>query len=80
LDIGTRGGPISELWIGTSGYVYQHWRRGEFYPEGLRQRDELAWYASRFRTVELNNPFYRLPEPETFSAGATRCPKGSSSP
>jgi len=29
-------------------------------------RDELAWYAERFRTVELNNPFYRLPEATTF--------------
>jgi uncharacterized protein YecE (DUF72 family) len=37
-----------------------------FYPEGLRQRDELGFYAERFRTVELNNPFYRLPAPESF--------------
>lgn len=57
---------MSGLWIGTSGYVYPHWRRGVFYPEGLRQRDELGWYADRFRTVELNNPFYRLPAPESF--------------
>ena len=57
---------MSELWVGTSGYVYPHWRRGVFYPEGLRQREELGWYADRFRTVELNNPFYRLPAPESF--------------
>jgi uncharacterized protein YecE (DUF72 family) len=55
------------LWIGTSGYVYPHWRRGVFYPKGLRQREELAYFAARFRTVELNNPFYRLPEPEAFN-------------
>ena len=52
--------------IGTSGYVYRHWRAGVFYPPGLRQRDELAWYAEQYRTVELNNPFYRLPEASTF--------------
>jgi uncharacterized protein YecE (DUF72 family) len=57
---------VSGLWVGTSGYVYPHWRRGVFYPGGLRQRDELGWYADRFRTVELNNPFYRLPAPESF--------------
>ena len=57
---------MSELWVGTSGYVYVHWRRGVFYPEGLRQKDELGYYAQRFRTVELNNPFYRLPAPESF--------------
>ena len=76
MDIGTRGGPISEPWVGTSGYVYPHWRRGEFYPEGLRHRDELAWYASRFRTVELNNPFYRLPEPDTFRRWRDAVPEG----
>jgi uncharacterized protein YecE (DUF72 family) len=53
------------LWIGTSGYAYRHWRGGVFYPPGLRAADELAWYASRFRTVELNNPFYRVPTVET---------------
>ena len=55
---------MSELWVGTSGYVYPHWRRGVFYPVGLRQRDELAFYARHFSTVELNNPFYRLPGPD----------------
>jgi uncharacterized protein YecE (DUF72 family) len=54
------------IWIGTSGYVYRHWRKGVFYPAGLRARDELDFYASRFPTVELNNPFYRLPTAEMF--------------
>jgi uncharacterized protein YecE (DUF72 family) len=67
---------MSERWIGTSGYVYPHWRRRVFYPEGLRQREELAWYASRFRTVELNNPFYRLPEPESFDRWRDAVPEG----
>lgn len=67
---------MSERWIGTSGYVYPHWRRGVFYPEGLRQRDELTWFATRFRTVELNNPFYRLPEPESFDRWRDGVPEG----
>jgi uncharacterized protein YecE (DUF72 family) len=58
--------PLSTLFLGTSGYVYRHWRGGVFYPAGLRHREELAWYSGRFRTVELNNPFYRLPEAATF--------------
>ena len=52
--------------IGTSGYVYRHWRGGVFYPAGLRAREELAWYAARFSTVELNYPFYRVPARATF--------------
>jgi uncharacterized protein YecE (DUF72 family) len=55
------------IWIGTSGYVYRHWRKGVFYPAGLPAREELAYYASRFSTVELNNPFYRLPTAEMFT-------------
>lgn len=54
------------IWIGTSGYVYRHWRKGVFYPSGLPAREELAYYASRFPTVELNNPFYRLPTAQMF--------------
>jgi uncharacterized protein YecE (DUF72 family) len=36
-----------------------------FYPAGLPAHRELSWYAERFPTVELNNPFYRLPESTT---------------
>jgi uncharacterized protein YecE (DUF72 family) len=55
-----------QIWIGTSGYVYRHWRKGVFYPSGVPARDELSYYANRFPTVELNNPFYRLPTVEMF--------------
>ncbi|MBA2459507.1 MAG: DUF72 domain-containing protein [Gemmatimonadales bacterium] len=71
----TQGAP-PPLWVGTSGYVYRHLRHGVFYPESLPQRDELAWYAARFRTVELNNPFYRLPEAATFARWRDAVPPG----
>ncbi len=51
--------------IGTSGWVYPHWRE-RFYPKGLPQTRWLEHYAERFETVELNNPFYRQPERATF--------------
>lgn len=54
-----------EVRIGTSGYVYPHWR-GHFYPKELPQRRWLEHYAERFDTVELNNPFYRQPSREAF--------------
>jgi uncharacterized protein YecE (DUF72 family) len=63
-----------EVRIGTSGYVYPHWRKGVFYPLGLAAKQELAYYAARFRTVELNNPFYRLPTPEMFIRWRERTP------
>src|SRR5918999_5359730 len=57
---------LTDVWIGTSGYVCRHWRKGVFYPSGLKLREELSYYAIRFSTVELNNPFYRLPTAEMF--------------
>jgi uncharacterized protein YecE (DUF72 family) len=65
-----------KMWIGTSGYVYRHWRKGVFYPIGLKIRDELAFYAARFPTVELNNPFYRLPTAEMFARWRHATPEG----
>jgi uncharacterized protein YecE (DUF72 family) len=63
-----------EVWIGTSGYVYKHWRNGVFYPPGLPAKEELPFYAQHFRTVELNNPFYRLPPRATFVSWRRRTP------
>lgn len=52
-------------YIGTSGYHYAHWR-GVFYPPRLPVSRWLAFYAQHFATLELNNPFYRLPSEVAF--------------
>jgi uncharacterized protein YecE (DUF72 family) len=51
---------MADVYIGTSGWHYQHWK-GPFYPEKLPASRMLDYYAQHFRTVELNNTFYRLP-------------------
>ncbi len=51
---------MERVLVGCSGWVYKDWR-GSFYPEKLPQREWLRHYAERFRTVEVNNTFYRLP-------------------
>ncbi len=61
--------------IGCSGWQYRHWR-GSFYPAELPQARWFEFYASRFDTVELNNPFYRLPERETFARWREAAPAG----
>jgi uncharacterized protein YecE (DUF72 family) len=53
--------------VGTSGYVYRDWR-ARFYPRRLGAAGWLRFYADHFPTVELNNPFYRLPRAQTFAA------------
>ena len=50
------------LYVGTSGYSYKEWK-GSFYPESIPAKDMLHYYASHFQAVELNNTFYRLPQP-----------------
>lgn len=61
--------------IGTSGYVYPHWRQ-RFYPRKVPARAWLGFYARHFDTVELNNPFYRLPQARTFRAWREAVPEG----
>lgn len=49
-----------ELQIGCSGWYYWHWG-GQFYPEDLPRKQWFEHYSSKFRTVELNAPFYSWP-------------------
>lgn len=51
--------------IGTSGWTYPHWRR-DFYPAGLRHRDELGFLAGQLNTVEINGSFYSLQRPSSY--------------
>ncbi len=51
--------------IGTSGWVYGHWRE-ILYPKGLPSRSWFAHYSRYFDTVEINNSFYRLPTEAMF--------------
>jgi|SRR6476646_3947314 len=64
-----------DIRIGISGWRYAGWR-GVFYPEGLRQKDELAFVAQSFRTVEINGTFYSLQRPEYFTAWRDATPNG----
>lgn len=66
---------MAKLFVGTSGYSYSHWENGVFYPVGLPKNKELEYYAQHFDTVELNNPFYRLPSQETFENWERRVPE-----
>jgi len=54
---------MSDLLIGTSGYDYPEWK-GVFYPEDLKRKDFLSFYATQFNALELNNTFYNMPTAE----------------
>lgn len=61
------------LRIGTSGWTYESWW-GPFFPEGLRKKEALCYYASVFACVELNAPFYRTPTLEAVRGWADQTP------
>ena len=61
--------------VGTSGYAYKEWK-GSFYPADLPADGMLRFYGSRFRTVEINNTFYRMPTEKVVVGWAADVPDG----
>jgi uncharacterized protein YecE (DUF72 family) len=59
--------------IGISGWRYAPWR-GKFYPQALRQADELSYVAGKFHIVEINGTFYALQKPQFFAAWRDAAP------
>jgi len=53
---------MMNLFVGTSGYSYKEWK-GNFYPDDLPAKEMLSYYARRLPAVEINNTFYRQPQP-----------------
>lgn len=54
----------AKYFIGCSGWFYWRWR-GAFYPEALSTGEWFAYYASLFKTVEINASFYSWPTAAT---------------
>jgi uncharacterized protein YecE (DUF72 family) len=61
------------LYVGTSGFSYKPWK-GTFYPQDLPDKQMLRYYGERFRTVEINNTFYRMPKTAVLEAWAAEVP------
>lgn len=67
---------MAHVRVGTSDWNYPHWRRGAFYPAGLKQRLEFEHYASVFDTVEINGSFYRTPSSKSAGQWHAQAPVG----
>lgn len=61
--------------VGVGGWNFAPWRQ-TFYPEGLRQKDELAFMASQLSAVEVNGTFYRTQTTATFRGWHDATPDG----
>lgn len=64
---------VVDGYVGTSGYQYDFWR-GNVYEAGLDKKDMLAAYAQQFRSVEVNNTFYRMPKTDVVQKWADTVP------
>ncbi len=49
-----------KIHLGCSGFHYKEWK-GSFYPEKLPQSKWFQFYCEHFKTLEINNTFYKFP-------------------
>lgn len=64
-----------KIHVGTCGWHYDHWR-GPFYPDRIPAEEMLSFYQKHFRTAEINNSFYRLPQKKTLQIWKETVPAG----
>jgi uncharacterized protein YecE (DUF72 family) len=63
------------IYTGIGGWTYAPWR-GEFYPKGLPQAQELTYAAQHLTSIEINGTFYRTQSPATYRKWASEVPDG----
>jgi uncharacterized protein YecE (DUF72 family) len=66
---------VDNIYIGTSGWSYKHWKE-LFYPPKLAATKWLPYYAQFFDSTEINGSFYRLPTQETVLKWMEQVPQG----
>lgn len=66
---------MSNLHLGTIGWSYSFWR-GSFYPDKAASKDFLAYYSSKFSTVEVDSTFYRIPNQQAVANWKEQTPDG----
>jgi uncharacterized protein YecE (DUF72 family) len=70
------GAPAAgRIHYGTSSWSEKSWV-GPFYPPGTKPADYLAYYATRFSTVEADTTYYRVPSRDLVRGWARKTPPG----
>lgn len=60
---------------GMGGWQFKPWR-GVFFPEGLRQADELDYATHHVTAIEINGTYHSLQKPASFAKWAEAAPDG----
>jgi uncharacterized protein YecE (DUF72 family) len=63
------------LHLGTSSFSHPSWV-GPFYAKGTKPGDFIAHYGRRYRTVEIDATFYRIPSAAQVRSWASKVPAG----
>jgi uncharacterized protein YecE (DUF72 family) len=61
--------------VGIGGWTYEPWR-GTFYPEGLKQADELHYAGRHLTAIEINGTYYRTQSRASFEKWRETVPEG----
>jgi uncharacterized protein YecE (DUF72 family) len=59
--------------LGTSAFSASGWECS-FYPSGMKQRDYLKYYATKFKTVEIDSTYYGTPRASTVTGWYEKTP------
>lgn len=54
----------NKIYVGCSGFTGRDWK-GFFYPKDLPAKEQVAYYSTKFNTVEINSTFYWKPRQQT---------------
>jgi uncharacterized protein YecE (DUF72 family) len=51
---------------GIGGWTFEPWRGGPFYPDTLKQKDELKYASSKLTSIEINGTYYSTFKPNSW--------------
>lgn len=64
-------------YVGLSGYAYKPWQgEGRFYPPDLKQTQFFDYYFDRYRAVEMDGSWYRMPAEKSVATHVRKAPEG----
>jgi uncharacterized protein YecE (DUF72 family) len=76
IERGMMPAMVGQLYLGTSGFAYDGWKHGVFYPEGLKNREMLSYYSSQLSSVEINYTFRRWPTEKSLTTWREQAREG----
>lgn len=60
---------------GIGGWTFEPWR-GTFFPDDLKQKDELHFASRQLKVIEVNGTYYSTQKPATFAKWGSDVPDG----